>query len=115
MTRMDFCEHAQAALRRADALLARLAAEVAAECGHMSRPHRCHAREDLAELRHRNAHLHAACRELSAAPADAIAAQWRGFLANYEEYLDAWRQIRCELAREEYLDDTGARAGAGPD
>jgi hypothetical protein len=111
MLSIDYLAHAQQALLRADLLLAKLVCEVNGGCEHMSRPHRCHARGALAELRNRNARLRDACRTLCDATADAAPGHWRTLLQDYEDYLDAWQRARCELAREEYLDDHWRQPG----
>ena len=109
---VEFQAHAEAAVARSRASLTRLRSALVAQMGRMSRPRQCRAEDLLLDLGRRHAKVADACLAMKEADASALPSQWRHFLVCYDDYLEAVRDAKCQLADEEFIDDMAAKVEA---
>lgn len=78
----------------------------------MSRQRRCYVEGALVDLARRHSFVVDTYREMARAGNDALPQLWQRFLICYDDYMEALRNAKCELAREEYLEDVDSKAQA---
>lgn len=108
----DLLSHASASVERSRHSLARLRASLDAERANMSRQRRCCVEGALVDLARRHSFVVDTYREMARAGNDALPQLWQRFLICYDDYMEALRNAKCELAREEYLEDVDSKAQA---
>lgn len=105
----DLLSHANAAVERSRHSLAELRTSLGTEPASMSRQHRCCVEAALKDCQRRHTLVIDAWREMERHKADAMPELWPRFLVCYDDYLEAVREAKCGLAREEYLDEVAVK------
>ena len=111
MSTFDLLGHAKAAVDRTERSLNSLRHDLEAQAATMGRQYRLLASEAVHDLARRHSLLVDLQRRLAQVPQEQAPVVWRRFLTRYDDYLEAVREVKCRLAREEYWESTAANTG----
>lgn len=101
-TRGELLKHAEAAVSRTARSLSDMRTRLQAPATALDRQHRLLVEGALNELARRHEALTRLYETMIGAPADALPDCWRRFFACYDEYLEAVRDTRSRLIRDEW-------------
>jgi hypothetical protein len=104
--------HARSALDRSAMLLAEMQQNICSSQSTMGPKRHEAATKTVLELARRYRLLVEAFNGMDGATREELPAGWRRFFSRYDEYLEAIRDAKCSLAREEYWETLSTAAAA---